>query len=56
MMIAGRSFGARPEPSRDLARFEWEEVTNVARYQLRVDTMTHPIDVRDEHAEYGGEA
>lgn len=36
------------EPIRNLARLDWHEVTKVAHYYLSVDTMTRPMQVRED--------
>ncbi|GAB4255340.1 MAG: helicase-related protein [Thermoleophilia bacterium] len=41
------------EPIKDPARFEWNEVTQVAHYWLPVDAMTQPMQVREEAPPYG---
>jgi hypothetical protein len=40
------------EPVKDPARFEWHEVTKVAHYYLSVDTLTHPMRLREREAPY----
>lgn len=49
--------GADPqlqEPIKDPARFEWNEVSKVAHYYLSVDTLTKPMQVREDRPPYGG--
>jgi hypothetical protein len=41
-------------PIRDPARLDWNEVTKVAHYYLRVNAMTKPMQVREDSPPYGG--
>lgn len=43
------------EPVKDPARLEWHEVTKVAHYYLSVNSMTQPMQVREDEASYGKE-
>jgi len=45
---------ALQEPIKDPARLEWHEVKKVAHYYLKVDAMTHPMEVKEDDALYGG--
>ena len=48
--------GTKPElqePIRDPARFEWNEVTNVAHYYLSVDALTKPMQAPEDEPAYG---
>ena len=40
------------EPIADPARFPWHEVVKVAHYWLEVNTMTKPMQVREDKAPY----
>ncbi len=40
------------EPIKDPARFPWHEVIKVQHYWLEVDSMTQPMQIRDEKARY----
>ena len=42
------------EPIRDPVRLDWNEVTKVAHYHLAVNTMTKPMQVREDSPPYGG--
>jgi hypothetical protein len=44
------------EPIADPARFPWHEVTRVQHYYLSVDTMTRPMQVREDGLDYGDDA
>ena len=44
---------ALQEPIKDPARLEWHEVKKVAHYYLKVDAMTHPMEVREDQPPYG---
>ncbi len=41
------------EPIEDPARFPWHEVSKLQHYWLEVDSMTKPMQVREDRAEYG---
>ena len=41
------------EPIEDPARFPWHEVSKVQHYWLQVDTMTKPMQLRENEAPYG---
>ena len=41
------------EPIKDPARFPWHEVTRVQHYWLEVNTMTRPMQVREDSPDYG---
>jgi len=41
------------EPVKDPARFPWHEVTRVQHYWLEVNTMTRPMQVREDSPDYG---
>ena len=42
------------DPIKDPARFPWNEVTQVAHYYLTVNTLTQPMQVREDSPKYGG--
>ncbi len=39
--------------AKDPARFEWNEVTKVARYYLSLDALTRPVQVREQTPPHG---
>ncbi len=41
------------EPIKDPARFPWREVSKVAHYQMEVNAMTKPMQVREDPSPYG---
>jgi len=41
------------EPVKDPARFPWREVSKVAHYQMEVNAMTKPMQVREDPSPYG---
>jgi hypothetical protein len=41
------------EPVKDPARFPWREVSKVAHYQMEVNAMTKPMQVRENPSPYG---
>ena len=43
------------DPVPDPARFDWNEVTQVAHYYLSVNALTRPMQVRDDRGRYGGQ-
>ena len=42
------------EPERDPARLRWREVTQVAHYQLSVNALKQPMEVREKRPAFGG--
>ena len=43
------------DPVPDPARFDWNEVTQIAHYYLSVNALTRPMQVRDDRGRYGGQ-
>ena len=41
------------EPVQDPVRYDWHEVSKVARYYLSVDAMTQPMEVQENQSPYG---
>jgi len=41
-------------PIKDPAQFKWHEVTKIQHYWLEVNSMTQPIQVREDPLPYGG--
>ena len=44
------------DPISDPARFPWHEVTKVAHYYLSVNTLKHPVEIRETGCGYDAEA
>ena len=41
------------EPVKDSAKLDWHEVAKVAEYNLSVNAMTRPMEVREDESPYG---